>query len=163
MATSLYCSIDDVENILSEQGVTLRVDDSPPTTNGNILDRASRRVDGYLLRRYREERLAESPWVQHATAVLAAVLLCGRRGNPIPSSLKAEWDEYKEELQRIRTENADLADVPERATSLPQLNNGHIQEYPTPRHVTAPGRSMMDPPDYQQNRDRLHPSDYYTS
>ena len=52
MSILLYCSINDVTEIASADGVFYRSDDIPPDLNGNVLERAAATINEYCLLRY---------------------------------------------------------------------------------------------------------------
>lgn len=157
MATTLYCSIDDVKNRLSANGVTLRMDDSPPTSYGDVLDDASRTIDEYCLLRYTEANLDASPWVKHKCADIATFLLCERRGNPPPRGIAGKFERAMERLELVRTFKMAIPDIPERRTAVPTLSQPRIRLDPNPRTVIERkrGSTRNYPEDYAQHTDRL--------
>src|ERR1700682_5096301 len=85
MATNVanvYCTINDIANLLSAPGVKLRTDDGPPTNLGDAIAKAGNRVDWNCFRRYTPAELQKSGMVTDWAAAIAAYFLCTRRGNP---------------------------------------------------------------------------------
>ena len=154
-----YCAIADVQNRLSADGVTYRTDDTPPTTYGDVLDEASREIDFYLLARYDGDLLATSDWVKHQCAVIAAFLLCERRGNPVPRGIAGKYERTIAKLEKIQTGtgNVGVPGIVERRTAVPTMSNVRIRLDPAPRTVVERNRSTTRnrPQDYVQHADRL--------
>jgi len=103
----------DVEKVLSELGVTLRIDDNAngvgETTNLTYaLEEASEQVDFHLLQRYTASDLTASDYVTKATAAIAACLLSRRRANSVPPSLGQSCEKYEKQLKMIMDGDAEL-------------------------------------------------------
>ena len=168
MAITLYCSLNDVIDRLSQDGVNLRTDDEPPDAAGNILERAAATINEYCLPRYSDVNLAASAWVKHECANVAAAYLCERRGNPIPPGVARAFERLMPSdgrpgvLERIRRGQRNVPDAPERRTSAPVLSQGRIQLWPVPHTVVEPSRSSSrnQPTDYAQRTDQLDVLDY---
>ena len=122
-----YCTIADVQNRLSADGVTYRTDDTPPTTYGDVLDEASREIDFYCLARYDEALLASSNWVKHQCAVIAAFLLCERRGNPVPRGIAGKYERTIEKLEKVQLGTVAVPGIVERRTAVPTMSNVRIR------------------------------------
>lgn len=162
MATTAYCSLNDVKNRLGTLGVQLRLDDTPPTSaDGDVLDEASREIDGGCLRKYTEANLALSPWVKHRCADIATFFLCQRRLNAVPAAATQRYTKAMELIEKVRKGYYKIPDIPARSTSAPHLANQHVQNEPSPRVVIERARSTEKPTDYAQRGDLLHPSDSY--
>jgi hypothetical protein len=156
VATTAYCTLTDVKNILSTNGVTLRLDDSPPTSaDGDVLDDASRLIDEHLLLCYTEANLALSPWVKHATALIAAVHLCERRNNPPPNALVRRYERYMTRLEQGRLGQFMVPDIPSRVENVPRLINGRVVLAPTPHFRVQAARSTGTPESYASRQDML--------
>lgn len=161
MATSLYCSLNDVKNRLSTAGVTYRIDDTPPdATDGDVLDEASRIIDDYCLLHYAEAQLAVSPIVMHWTANIAAMLMCERRGNPVPVGIHSKYERTLKRLERVQLGATLIADIPMRKTQVPVLSNVRVRLDPFPRTVVEKRRSTGTPENYKQHSDKLDFLDY---
>lgn len=160
MATTAYCVMNDVKNILSTSGVTLRLDDTPPTAaDGDVIDDASRLIDEYLLLFYSEANLALSPWVKHRCAEMAAYLLCERRGNPVPTGLARRYERCEERLEKARLGQLWVPDIPMRKAAVPVLSNVRVRLAPVPHTVVEKVRSTGTVSDYPQREDILDPLD----
>lgn len=142
---AVYCDAEDVGFRWSAAGVELRADDDPAAVEWAI-NRASRRADFYLNRRYDPAGFAGNDWVVEATADLAAVYLCRRRGNPVPASMQEAYDETIAELTEVKAGSADVPELTPRRRSAPQLSNVRVKRTPTQHVVVNRGRSP--------NRDR---------
>lgn len=155
MATTLYCTMDDVSNRLSAAGVTYRLDDVPPDpTDGDVLDEASRTIDEHCLLFYTEQNLALSPTVKHWCANIAANLLCERRGNPVPGGIERKFDRTMKSLERVQR-GRQIADIPMRKACVPVLSQPRIRLDPFPHTVIEKSGSTGTPEGYNQRRDSL--------
>lgn len=154
--TALYCTMDDVKNILSAAGVTARLDDVPPDDDGDVLDEAASIIDEYCYTRY-GANLTRSRVVKHWAAALAAVALCERRGNPPPIGLVRKCDRVMESLKRVLSNGRQIPDIAQVKAGAPVMSNMHVQLYPYPHSVVESSgkRSTGKPENYQQNRDVL--------
>lgn len=152
-----YCTIEDIINRLSADGVTYRTDDAPPDDYGDVLDDASRQIDFYLLARYESDQLVTSSWVKHGCAVIASFLLCERRGNPVPRGIAGKFERLMEQLKLIQLGNVPVPGIVERRTAVPTMSNVRIRLDPHPRTVVERNRSTTrnQPQDYVQHVDRL--------
>lgn len=154
MAITEYCTSDDLLNRLSAIGVIDRADDTPPDDLGEVIARASIKVDQYCRLLYDQSRLAQSDWVREVTADIAAHLLCRRRGNP--SVFKEEYTESMEDLRRVQLGALQIPDIAARREMVPTLGNLRVRLDPFPRVVVERRRSAGPPvEDYQQHYDGL--------
>lgn len=107
MPLTLYCDSEDVRFVWSSFGMASRSDDRDASSSTAIvndaIEKAVTDVNLYLFQTYTPAVIAQSTWVKWATAVLAAVALARRRGNPVPASLAADFDRYLENLKAIQT------------------------------------------------------------
>jgi phage gp36-like protein len=165
-ATLQYCTLADLQNRLSDDGVNLRVDDKPTVTTA-VINRATTKLDGYLRPRYDPvTQLAASAWVTEACATVAAYYLCGRRANPVPATLRRDFEDLinpdgkSGELQLIRRDQMNLPDVPMRKVEVPVLSQPRIRLDPFPRTVIERNRSTGQAQGYTQHADRLDFFDY---
>lgn len=131
----LYTDIQGLQNVLSIEGLTARVDD---TNNGAPLSPiessyitsaiiyGTSRVNLYLLSRYDAIQLAQS-WIAYDFASYAAIMWLGaRRGNPIPGSLKTHYEDCVEEMKLIRAGTAELPDCATRNAAYPAFSNSRL-------------------------------------
>lgn len=117
MALTVYATQTQVEQIWSQYGVTVRIDDN---ADGDVVDsgetatmtaflgKATTDVNIYLLQRYTVAVCAASTWVSWVTAVFAAVELARRRGEPVPPALQAEYERLLALLEKIAAGLMDL-------------------------------------------------------
>jgi phage gp36-like protein len=152
--TAAYCQLIDIQNRLSAAGVAARVDDTPPTTLGDVIDEASRKVDEHCQTRY-GTNLSKSNIVKHWTATIAATLLCERRGNPVPNSLARRYQETMDAMEHVLLHGRLIPDIAERKAGVPVMSNVHTQLLPYPHTVVETGtrRSTGKPEQYTQNKD----------
>lgn len=155
MATTAYCTEDDIENRLSTTGVTLRTDDTPPTALGDVIDDASTLIDEHCRLRYTPAVLAASDWVNQRATDLAACLLCERRGNPPPASIQRKHDRAMERLELVRRGLLQIPDVGMRKSEVPVLSNQRVRLDPHPRVQTQKSKSTGTQEGYKTNNDRF--------
>lgn len=114
MSVIPYCTITDLDNVLSEHGVTARLDDSDVGTatagvSDACIEEATVNINRFVLTRYTVATLVESTWIKWATAIRAALIVCRHRNLTPPQSLIDEWKEiYEESLNAIRKNQEDL-------------------------------------------------------
>lgn len=81
----------------------------------------------FLTQRYTEADLATSPMVARWAAVVSAVHLCMRRGNPVPDSLQAQFDRITDPdsglAARVSNGQMQIPGVPLRCDSRPMFSN----------------------------------------
>lgn len=163
--TYLYCVAADVENILSVDGDTGRLDDddsgSLSATESGYLTRAiqwaTARVNLYLLGKYPAVDLAQSWIVNQYASIVAAYLVCSRRGNSAPASLKALYEETMEDLKQLRAGEIQLPDTAMRTAAWPAWSNVNVSVLYTIKRVRVQkpiSESRGGDPDYQQATDR---------
>lgn len=127
----VYADADDVLALIGAEGSDGRVDDD---NSGSVsaseaafltaaLNRATRRVNQYLLPRYPADELYQSGIVNEWTAVTAAYLLCCRRGNPAAGSIKDLYDEAVAEMKEVAAGTQSLADAASRHSAFPSWAN----------------------------------------
>ena len=110
MAVQTYCTILEVEQILSEHGVTAYVDDKlcyerdtdEDATALAMIERAAEMVLNFrLCNRYLIPDLSGNSWCKWANATIAAMYTATRRNNPTPESLQRDVEEIYENLRQI--------------------------------------------------------------
>lgn len=141
----LYTTRLEVEKRLSVLGVDLRTDDWIPS--GTVIDAAiedaSVEIDGYLLYLFSAASLASSPWIKKKATDLALCYLCGRRGNPIPQSIKERCELAREQLEQVANGQMVIAELAFRDVAVPTLTNQRVRLRPVPQVVNVPGRSTL--------------------
>lgn len=129
-----YCSQDDVEAILSANGVRLRLDDDgseeisaeEQEAMDFALGDAAVTIDQYLAAMHTPAYLATSRWVNNRAAWLSVLALCERRGNPVPESLMDRSEKIFEELEYHRDTSRPIAGVPLRTSMAPTWSNVRV-------------------------------------
>ena len=152
MAQTQYCTRSDVADVLSQAGINLRIDDSPPGSLSQVIDRASLEIDEYCLQRY-GARLADSLWVTKRCAEVACYYLCVRRGNPVPAGVSLLFDRCIEKLERVQQGVLKIPNLPGSKSSYPVMSNMRPALRPFPRSVVETSLSTGTAADYHQNRD----------
>jgi phage gp36-like protein len=141
MAVTQYTDLEAVRDRLSREGVDLRLDDLPPSADGDVIDRASIRIDAYLRRRYAPSQLDASDHALELATTLATYFLCTRRGNPAPGGVAADYEAALKELEMLRDGSIDLSDVPARRQAAPAMSNVRVKLRPEPHSRVVPARS----------------------
>lgn len=153
--TTLYCTIKDLENRLSAEGVSARSDDEPPDDLGDCINDASTQIDEHLYFLYDPAQLATSDWVRQRCADVAAFLLCERRGNPPPVGIAKKYERAMERLEMVQLGQLAVPALPVRKELAPVLSNVRVRLDPFPRVVVERSHSTGTPEGYQQNTDSL--------
>lgn len=156
VAANIYCTIEDVEDILSSSGVALASDDSSPSDYGAALAKAGNKIDFYLGRRYKSSALAQSDMVKDWAALLAAWYLRNRRGNPPPQGLANLYHEAIAEMEMVRKGQMDITGIGVRRACAPAMSVIRPTMRPFPRTVVEQSRSTTaggKPEGYKQHTD----------
>lgn len=148
MAQAQYCTTTDVQRLLSVGGVALRTDDDANALT-DAINEASTEIDFYCFQKY-GPNLASSLWVEMRCRVVAAALLCSRRGNPIPEGINWRYEKTIRDLESIQNGRLKIPNLPGQKTSVPVLSNQRAALVPLPRVITEPGRSTGTPEGYTQ-------------
>lgn len=138
-----YCALTDMQDILSSVGVTLRIDDSPPTTYGKAIAKAGNTIDRYLYRRYASSDLATSSLVTDLAASLAVNYLCRRRGNPVPPGVAEIYAETIAYLEEVQAGVNDIPEIAPRKAYAPGLSVLVATQRPFPRAVVERSRNPV--------------------
>lgn len=151
MADQMYCGINDVVNVLSQDGVDYRTLDTPPTQYGGVIDEASSIIEQYCLRLYDPSTLAQTRWITYKCANIASFLLCERAGNPAPPGIAEKNQRAMDALVQVQTGYQQVPGAGQRRTCAPVLSNVRAQLWPFPRTVVEVNRSSVQrPSDYVQ-------------
>ena len=155
--STAYCTIDDVANRISKDGIFARIDDVPPDAYGDCIDEASRMIDEYCYLQY-GSNLALSNVVKHWTANIATYLLCTRRGNPAPVGIVHDrYERAMKTLEAVLHNGRQIPDIAQLKSAVPVMSNVHIQPWPYP-HTVVEGstrRSTGTAAGYRRNTDTL--------
>jgi hypothetical protein len=134
----VYCSVDDVAALLSEEGVLGRAgDDASPdggalsaqdvTNLGYAVWWATGRVNQFLQPAYPPQALAGDPVVNFWTASVAARVLCLRRGNGVPASIEKLYEEALASLKEVKAGRESLAGSAMRGNAWPAGSNVRVE------------------------------------
>jgi hypothetical protein len=164
--TTIYTAYDDLMDILSDAGVSLRLDDS---SDGSVSAAEQLRIDKalalgttvvneYLLKRYAVEDLALSYSVRNYAAVLAACWLCRRRGNGLPLGLAEQENWVMKRLEALSLGQAilDIGTVSDGSPSWTNTRLDHSKKVAQQRKQKA--TSERSPVNHPVKRDN---NDYY--
>lgn len=155
MSDTNYCTVKNLQDRLSADGVALRTDDEPPGYLGSVVDEASATIDEYCGLQYDPVQMATSRIVKHWCADIAVMRLCERRGNPPPSSVEKRYDKLMERLELVRLGQLPIYGLPVRRTAAPVMSNLRVRLDPEPRVVVERRKSTGHVTDYHQNVDTL--------
>lgn len=159
--TTLYADSAGVNDILGEVGVRLRIDDDQSNAASaaetarltRLYSIATARVRLYLSV-YSADDLAEDWNVYYWSNVIAAYLLCKRRGNPVPGSLQSLYDETIGILEKLQAGQMVLADVSQVASPSMSLSNVRLDNRRHTRQlVVEKGISDPIPAKHDQSKD----------
>jgi hypothetical protein len=157
-----YCTVADVERVLSAAGLAAREADDPAVSD-DLLDEAASLVEEHVLPHYAAGDLSGNDWVTYCAADIAAFLWCERRGNPPPASIQAKYERRIKSLERVAANKTQIPGLARRRNSVPRLSNVRIKSGPVPHTVVERHRSPARerPQDYTQNTDPTErPADY---
>lgn len=123
----VYTTKEEISRLISQAGLNLRVSD----LNGadleaywtELIEEATETVNQYCSWTYDRNDLAGSRWVRSRTTWIAVVLLCRRRGNPVPDSFLQRYDEILEELELVRLGLLLIPGLPLTSDLLPAMSN----------------------------------------
>jgi hypothetical protein len=149
MATQTYCSISNVEEVLSAQGATAFVDDDETGSRSTaeaafattMIEYAAERINMQIGMVYVLSDVVGNGWLKYANAYLAAGNLVQRRGMPLTPSLASQIDQIIEQLGQVVTGALRLPQQNPSFDTLPTVTNFKIDlsnaDTATPVHVAA--------------------------
>lgn len=128
MPLTVYCTEEDLNRYLSDQGVVAFADhDQDGTSDTGVVDdciaQGTEEINLYAGQFYASAGLASSTLVTRWCVVLSSTFLCERRGNPVPESLRAEFERILTTLERVRTGEMRLPGVAMSADMRPTVSN----------------------------------------
>lgn len=137
MATTTYCVQSDVEAVLSEFGLSARVDDDRDDTIGTtealivtaMIRQAAGRMNSRLQKRYKLSDLVDNDWCKDTNAWIAARNFTLRRGGAPPTGLETMVQELFSELDSIRDNDADVPDISESFEAIPTVSNFTVEPF----------------------------------
>lgn len=167
MALLAYCTTDDIADRLSEAGRDLHTEDAPPTTLGNVIQRASADIDLHLALHYDPADMAGNDIIKHWASVLSAFYLTTRLGNSAPQSLYEQAMEIKDPdeglLARVAQGKINIPGMSRLHQAVPRMSNIHVRTKPYIKTVVEKSRSSTDaknPDLYKQRTDRTDIDQY---
>lgn len=126
----IYTSRDEMERILSQIGVNLRIDDLDVAGSEGALESfyidATLTIDTYVQHYYEPQDLYSSYWVRLRASWLACYYLSQRRGNPALFQLR--YNQILEELERVQLGELVIPGLPTRFDLTPAMSNIVIDE-----------------------------------
>jgi len=130
-----YTTQEEIVDIFSTEGSDLHVDDilDPPEFWVKLCERATSRVNQYLLGLFSAENLSSHVRVREITTYIACYILSIRRGNP--ALYRGEYEDALNDLEQIKTGNLYL-DLPRRQSHRVVMQNPIIDN----RFVRNPNR-----------------------
>jgi hypothetical protein len=149
MATQAYCTIADVEELLSVQGATAFVDDDETGSRStaeaafitSMIGYAAERINFQINQVYVLADVVNNGWLNYANAYLAAGNLIQRRGMPLTPSLSDQIDQILDQLSQIVNGSARLPQQVPSFDTLPTVSNFKVDlsnaNTPTPVNVSA--------------------------
>lgn len=145
-----------MKDILSSAGVTLRDDDSPPSSYGGAAAKAGNKIDFYLYKFYTPENLVLSDLVKDWAATIACYYLCSRRGNPCPQGIAALYQEAIEDIKTVLPGVSEIPGIAARHGYAPALTVMRATLRPYPRTVVERSTSTHasgEAANYHQHKD----------
>jgi hypothetical protein len=149
-----YCALSDIQNLISATGVTLRTDDAPPSTLGDVILMAGCEIDTHLWTQYAPADLVNNQAVTYWAAVLATVYLCLRRGNQPPAGLVEHYKRVMGHLEQGAKGKPVVPYCTRRKSFVPVLSAMRATMAPYPRAVVERSRSTGIPANYDQGGTR---------
>lgn len=132
------CTVEDIADLISLDGVIQASTDgddgdsvNDPAVD-NAIERGEQILKQYISGRYDTASLTTNKWAKWACALIAAVQLFRRRGNPLAPGLQESWDELKEQLELIRDGVGEVPDgQPRIEPGIAMSNLRYDARYPT--------------------------------
>jgi phage gp36-like protein len=147
MAQTQYCQSQDVAKRISQEGLTLRVDDDAPSVDDCCLE-ASAMIDTYLGKLYPPAVVATIPVVPFMARAFALYFVCQRRNETPTQTIKDEFERYTKMLEQMAAGQLIPIGIPRPPGGLAVSNQSYdLEQYPSggverPRstEVTRPTR-----------------------
>ena len=126
----VYTSRDEMEGVLSQTGINLRIDDIDVMDSEGVLDSffydATLVIDTYTQHLYYSQDLYSSYWVRIRASWLACYYLSQRRGNP--ALFQVRYNQILEELERIMDGELLIPGLPTAYDITPAMSNVVVDE-----------------------------------
>lgn len=134
--STLYTDTDSIEGLLSQIGRDSRVDDNYTNNIDAREDNfitwacnwATARVNTFCSNRYEPATLATSWTVWGWATICACWWLCGRRGNPVPDSIIALYEEAMMEMKMVAAGQLNIDDLAMRNALAPVWDNMRMDQ-----------------------------------
>lgn len=158
----VYCSTDDLRELLSAEAVDLRLDDDEDGTLEPIddsilvraINQATARVNRYCRGRYDPEQLAQSWEVNEWTTIIAARWLCTRRCQSVPRGIAELYDECVKAMELVKSGQHAIEDIGGRNVDWPAWSNSRVdQRYLLRKIRVQRPLSEGTPTQFRRNRD----------
>lgn len=122
-----YFDAADVQAILSQIGFEVRFDDDTIQAFVNqYVNWICSRINDYCAGRYNPEDLAQSWTINYWGAVMCAHMICARKANPYPTSLKEAYQIVQQDMREMKQGIYTLADVDLRVIDQPAWSNVRV-------------------------------------
>ncbi|MCC7422540.1 MAG: DUF1320 family protein [Planctomycetaceae bacterium] len=110
-----YCTITEVQDILSSEGVVQATNDdgaqsaAQSTMVTNAIARATAKMNQYLTKKYDPATIiSANDWIKWCCATFAARELMMRRGGVAPTGVQIAYDDYLKWLEEVANGTADI-------------------------------------------------------
>lgn len=156
-----FCDENDIANVLSQSGIDLRVDDVPPDTLGEVIERASAIAFQFCGQIYSEANLAANEFFKYMVCDVATFFLCERRGNAVPAPIFRKYNFAMEMFRNVMAGSMRLTGSASKSSNVPTVTNQRVVLRPHMRTVTERKKSSDTPPAFTPQRN--DPYDSYIS
>jgi len=162
-----YTTRAEVESVLGQVGVNLRVDDDDDGVVDNaeevLLDdaiwEATDLINESALHHYTEEVLETSAWVRRRASYIAAHIIGRRRGNA--TIFCDEMDQIKIDLRAIQQGTLNIPRMAKRADFSPRMSNQVVDQNYAKAKIRVDRQTSVGPDDEQQDTDYLGMGRYW--
>jgi hypothetical protein len=137
--TYTYTSQDEISRLISIAGTNLRISDLTSTMKTEywveLIAEATDVINQYCIWKYDAADMADNRWVRSRATWIALVLLCRRRGNDVPKSVLARYNEIMEELQKVHDYLLEIPRLNTSSENTPSMSNIHVDPRYTSRKI----------------------------
>lgn len=164
--TYLYTSRDEIERLMSDDGLENMEDDSASSPTGTQVDRddletefiseATDKINFYVQELYEASAIVNNVWVRRRATWIAAYLMTRRRANP--GYYNEQYEQAVEELELIALGKRKIPRAAQRSNSIPTVSNFVMDDrFLNPLRVDP--ISMMGDRDSRQDLWTIYPYD----
>lgn len=127
-----YCTQTDIEDVLTELGVTVNTDAGYPFDTADtdlisrIIEKAESQINYYAMPKYAVAELTGNKWVTMAAAIFAACKIMARGAQGVPVQLEKDRDEILQQLQEIRSGLGQIPLAEKHYEDIPAMSNLRI-------------------------------------